>query len=1031
MKNLSRLLPSSVDPLKLAVLGIAAWSALLGSCSQTPVTVNLHALQASGNVSFVCRGDDGAPSGHKLDECPEVEHSTRQLIALVTQTATNEVALVDLVAQSIVDVDQTTPGYSFLRVGARPGAIVSTPGGAATFVGVSGLNKNGIFALPTTCLSAPKRKGESARDLTTWSACSLTSAPGEMTVIVDPAGASRDQCPGSPAATPLEPIAQLDRECPAVLSGEAGPAGRRKLLVSLPEEHKLVLLDAQNVLDQNPGEFTACTVEREYALKADVPATVSPVLPPDLVTSDLSCPTTSYPKAESGDSTPAGFALADTLLYVADRTQPVVHRLDLSDPCAAKELPPLLPHSYLAPERVVTTSRVAVSPLTPSGKQFVYAVDDTDQPSASVMAFDVSPGPPEKLQRTPLVFRGAPRQPYLPPDRLRFSAPVRDVSFVLRDFPKANVSTGAGQFGLTCDPAPGDEALPGAAYRSNADFTDGARPNNLRGVFGFVMLINGQIAIIDVEDFDAACRRPLSTNPLPYPLEDFRGCSADPGTEPNQSYFTNPDTHLPTVTNESSCHVVEAHRPRAASLSISSATVGLRAPTLRSFPQFSNPDPSALVSVTEQPHLLAVDFPNPDPKATKPIPAQVSVSTQVYAHCVDRVPGATPLPPPCDSSTQELSLDPYAMVVQNSLTLPLAEPRSYAENESPALTFEGRVFADRTSAYLQIDPSDASTGAVNDPDANFCAAGVEDSETILPAAESLGIPATRRAAWAAAHADYVQITGDFPPSDNSYWRVGEGRNCAAYLNSDGGDRDACAAEFGNIDTPAVLKATRDLAITSAFYDHLNVKPRGCTSPADCAAKMQQLSCCFPSGTAYTVRASQQWLLSGTAGLHDLAAGAGGRCVHTASCDPRKRYFGSRAFEVCDPTNDPDKLCSVTKDSVGCVAGTVKNDAGASVANYPVTPGGPASACIFENLTARFVVYRGSKASTRGMTFSWQTTGGFVPLSMSLATQSSAVNPQSMAYLPEFGYLAVIDGSTLGLSLFNLDSLGVVPPSPYF
>ena len=643
------------------------------------------------------------------------------------------------------------------------------------------------------------------------------------------------------------------------------------------------------------------------------------------------------------------------------------------------------------------------------------------------MWFDVSPG--VKLQRTPLVFRGAPRQPYLPPDRLRFSAPVRDVSFVLRDFPISNLSTGAGQYGLTCDPEPGTENLPGASYRSKADYTEGARPANLRGVFGFVMLTNGQIAIIDVEDFDKDCRRPVSANPLPQ--EDFRGCSEDNVSAPSQAYFRIPNTAVPTVTNESSCNVVEAHRPRAASLSISSATVGLRAPTLRSFPQFSNPDPSALVAVDKQPHLLAVDFPNPDPQATKPILAQVSVSTQLYAHCPLRQPNDPVPPPPCDESPQALEIDPRSAALQNSLTLPLVEPRSYAQDESPTLTFEGRVFAERSSAYLEVDATDGSIGAVRDPDANFCAAGVEDSDSISGAAASLGIPAARRLAWAAAHADYVQITGDFPPSDNSYWSVGEGQNCGTYLNSDGGDRDACEAEFGNIDNPAVLKVTRDLSITSAFYDHLQVTPRNCTSPSDCAAKMRQLNCCFPSGTAYTVRASQQWLLSGTAGLHDLAPGGNGRCVHTAKCDPRKRYFGSRAFEVCDPTNDTDKSCAVTEPSVGCVAGTTPAADGATVADYPVTPGGPASGCIFENLTARFVVYRGAQASTRGMTFSWQTTGGFVPLTMSLATQSRDVNPQSMAYLPELGYLAVIDGSTLGLSLFDLDSLGVVLPSPYF
>ena len=115
---------------------------LLGSCSQTPITVNLHAMQSSGRVSFVCRGDDN--SARRVTSSTNARTTSTRPVArsaLVTQTATNEVAVVDLYAQSIVDVDQTTPGYSFLRVGAQPGAIVTTPGGAATFVGVSGLTE--------------------------------------------------------------------------------------------------------------------------------------------------------------------------------------------------------------------------------------------------------------------------------------------------------------------------------------------------------------------------------------------------------------------------------------------------------------------------------------------------------------------------------------------------------------------------------------------------------------------------------------------------------------------------------------------------------------------------------------------------------------------------------------------------------------------------------------------------------------------------------------------------------------------------
>jgi hypothetical protein len=143
-------------------------------------------------------------------------------------------------------------------------------------------------------------------------------------------------------------------------------------------------------------------------------------------------------------------------------------------------------------------------------------------------------------------------------------------------------------------------------------------------------------------------------------------------------------------------------------------------------------------------------------------------------------------------------------------------------------------------------------------------------------------------------------------------------------------------------------------------------------------------------------------------------------VHTAACDPRKKFFHSRAFEVCDQGALGQAACK--DDNVGCI-----------VPSVPVEPGAgkPGNSCIFENLTSRFVVYRGGQPSTRGMSFSWLTTGGFSPLAMSLSTQSTQVSPQSMSYLPGYGYLAVVDASTLGLSLFDLNSLGVVPPSPYF
>ncbi|HEX2672491.1 MAG TPA: hypothetical protein VHM25_16530, partial [Polyangiaceae bacterium] len=767
MNIFSRLLPLSFDPHRAVVLGLSVAAAVLASCSQNPITVNLHAMQSSGKVSFVCRGDDNRPKGHKLDECPDYESSSRRTIALVTQTFTNEVAVVDLAAQKIADIDQTTPGFSFLRVGGMPGSIVTTPGGAATFVGVSGPEKNGIFALPTTCIMPPVGN-EPARDLTSWPACHLSSEPGDIAVVIDPRLTaneqgelvSRETCADD---SPPSPPAKLEYECQADTLEESGPVGRRKLLVALPNEHKLVLLDAQRLLDQQPGKFPECEPEQTFKLDAEVPSSYSQIVPKELQpVAGAMCASQPYATANTSElPTPGGIAALGDRAYVADSTRSVVHVLDISNPCEGKELPPLLPLSYEQPWRAVKTSRVAVSPLSitandPRGQQFLYAIDRDDQPASSVMVFDltaVDPSDPDT--RTPMIFGGARRQPYMPADRLRFNAPVQDVSFVLRDFPKPDATTGAGEFGLLCDPNPSASG-PGILYRPNSDFSDGARPINLRGLFGFAMLTNGQVAVIDAVDFDAPCRRPVTSNKGSAPdesKEDIRGCSGDDISTP---YVLADGTS--TVTNESSCHVVEPHRPRSASLSISSSTNGIRAPSLRTFPQFSTPGSS--VPVAKQPRMMAADFDDPNvstPSAT--IPAQVNVGSQVYANCTT----ANASDPPCNvpGSYSSLVIDPTDETTPNSLTLPLAEPRSYTADQTLQLIYEGPLFPARSSGFLQVLPGD-SQGHLQDRDANFCGAGVEDSDTIRERGVNLQIPKSSLDDWSKEHADYVQITGDFP-----------------------------------------------------------------------------------------------------------------------------------------------------------------------------------------------------------------------------------------------------------------------------
>ena len=59
-----------------------------------------------------------------------------------------------------------------------------------------------------------------------------------------------------------------------------------------------------------------------------------------------------------------------------------------------------------------------------------------------------------------------------------------------------------------------------------------------------------------------------------------------------------------------------------------------------------------------------------------------------------------------------------------------------------------------------------------------------------------------------------------------------------------------------------------------------------------------------------------------------------------------------------------------------------------------------------------------------MQFNWDVSGGFVPLSMNVATTStgSSVLPQSIKYLSRSDRLVVVDGIAAGVTLFDLDRL---------
>lgn len=1043
-----------------ALLGLS----LLAGCSEQSVVAELRSLSGSEDVVLVCRDDRGV--GHPYSDCPDrtttddtdaAKHLS--VYALVSQTVTDEVAVIDVSGGHVVDVDASTPGYGFLRVGGRPVSMAATPGGNATFVATADVGRNGIFALPTSCLGAPAA-GMPQLDLTSWAACRLDETPGEMAVMVEPVPAEGASVPAELAGcskpyddddAPTPRTVQVDVDgqsteaaiCPADLRTEGGPAGRRKLVVALPDSGRLAVIDAQSLLRLPPGEFPSCTplIDRYVDLKVEVPAGVSQTLPADLSAStcaEAMAPTAPPPPKRSPQ--PAGFAVADDRLYVADQTAPVIHVLDAQSVCGLTELPSLLPMSLREPWRVVTTRRVAVSPLTPAGKRFAYAIDAEDQPGASVMVFDVSPN---STDPTPIVRAGSPELLGEKPDRLSLGASAKDVAFAYRDIPYVDPKTGAAQFGVRCDPDP-SAALdsPGALARTSSDFLTGARPGLLRGLFGFILMSNGTIGIVDEDDLDADCRRPVQGNTSDSGI-DVRGCGPSDLTD---SFKLAGSQGQPTVSGETSCRVVEPHRFRGSRFVVNNSTLGAHAPSLRSLPQLTLPTSAPRSAVEDRPRLLAVPF-------DAGTPADIYVGSALYSTDPQSEAATGATQAPVDPNSRDSS----ALSLGNAVVLPPLEPRSYPADDTVTLTYEGSYAGERTAGFLAPDDESKPTQfTLSDGSLSFCAVGVYDQATMQDyAAQELGLGTAEAKAFASMHADYVQLTTPLLASDDAYWgdlaRAYDARKDREPDLEAPPTYDQCLEWFGAHDADPLL-ASRDLSITRATVGALVVEQR----VPSATGSLQHVHQCFPQAQQYRLRAGAHWILLHAAfGFrHDVIADANGACVR--SCSPLKKWDKGRVFEISSvaestresaPANTPacrdvavgemaalvDPLAlrvgCATPDEVACVYDQTNPGSGAQGSS--VALGTPAAACIFNGLNDRFALYRGRAPSVRDATFTWQVTGGFTPEVMSLTSLSSVVSPQSLLYLPDPEELAIVDGSSQGLSLFSLDTFGVVKPSPFY
>ncbi|HMJ51478.1 MAG TPA: hypothetical protein VK540_05360 [Polyangiaceae bacterium] len=1014
---------------------IVALAVLTGSglafagCSQNTSAVLVKSLERSGRAAFLCIESPTAPNpGQQLDACftPGVrpglfDYTVPHVIALVTQTARGEIAVVDVTAQNVVDTDRSIPGYNFLPVGAMPTDIVATPGGNASFVGIGDPTRPGIFAIPSSSL--PLWVDSKPPTFASWPACALPpgGVPTEILIAPDTTASTSDRggrrahCDGSPASPPPPPA--TDPSPATDLSAEIEMFGRLKLVVMLPELGEVDIIDAQDLLSRPPGSFDPCTVERRVFLTAEeTPSTpTAEAGVGDATAADVSTPgdaavsdggDASSPDAGQSDDAsadveadgggpdagsdgricsgrvprpvppilkphPYALALADDgRLFVSDDSASVIHVVDMQDPCSAEEKAPLLPFSVADPLRAVISGAIAVSPLTSEGKRFVYAADVKN--NGSLMVFDVSS---TSTVRTPLLREDRRFNPFEPPDRIALAAPVESMTFITHEVPRSlpDPVTGVIPRGVPCDPSNVDDP-----NRPADDFVSaGASPRRLRGTFGFVALANGEMTVIDLDDFDANCRRPRYTD------DTALGCSGK----------LLPSSGLLSASQEVSCKVIEPHRVRSANYFTNADKAGRHGPAMLTFPVLYDKDGTALTRDPSRPTTLNL------PKLLGPLLAA--------PHQEDAFPLLATVLSSTASPNNGLSSDPNEGAELNWVAFDLRAPRAHSTQawnviyEGALPWFTGRrgrlqCAAETKSAVeceLGDDPSHLD---LYDSSVGFCDGGAQGAD-MAPAG------------------DILEIIDDMPDPADPYW------NTAAVTGVC--SRADCEEVFGTLAAPRVLDDRgepigRDIVIEKSYQARLSLRKTvaskldGTLNPDGTAGtKIVPLACCFPYPVAYNIRAGHQWIVTGqaTGFAHRLipdpasAVPEGQACIE--SCDPNLALRNGRllARSPSDPVRTYDD---------------VENPQDQKDRNT-----------LFQNAQLRFVVWdmEGTTCAkppcsgrVRDRFFSFQEVGGFVPMRFGLA--ATPVMPQSVRYVRGLQMLAIPDPVGQGLMLFDLDRL---------
>lgn len=1065
----------------VATLGAGAVAIATASCSQTTTNAPLVTFQRAQRVDVVCLQVFTPPdvNGNQLsivpplpvrqEECapvpPNVNGSALpyHLFALVTQTARGEVAVVDLTAGNVIDLDRSTPGINFIPVGALPTDIAVTPDAQMFFVAAAEVNKPAIYAIPSTRVLGDSQWPATAGDaglppvtLASWPSCSLPAAPGPIAVI-----------PTKDDATDAGGTGTGD----AGIGADGGnfaqvPIGHYVLTVVLPGDDRTparvltidpapLLKGAQIEVDAGgsvvaPGSLVPCPILASLTL-GGAPASAAPVGPAwdDGIRYDAGAGTAFDPftrepmpaarcsaldaGGDAGGDGGAGPAVtglphasaavtADRILYVADDVVPVIHRIDLSVAGGPRELLPLRATSQTNPARVVAVGGLAISPPTRDYRRYLYAIDRKDSP-ASLMVFDVTD--PATSPLVPLVRPHGELNPFEAPDRLAFNSPVATIAFVRHDYPLAQNANGgvvgAVQTGLLCNPNPnagldqGPFTDPGANYRATLNnLSQLLGPQRLRGIFAFATLSNGTVETIDVDDWDGPCRRP-------DPMSGFTSDTAPPEPAPTSANDLDP-YHAPVAdagstsgdptTTEGYFPVSAPNRPRSFYYLRSDPTTGIHIPNLPTPPQLSD-NTGGLIPAT-----------GPNSQVN---PILLPTATKLADPYADTVTDFDTTP-----NVRFAYEDPETQIDQNWTVTYEGTLPTYTGMELGVQTFDG--FATLT---LGVPGNSADASAFGE--GHLCRRGVEDLDVgaararqiLSPAPAPYPDPPNQTPAYAPLGleqrlVDYIQLSDELLNPVDPYWT--EDNDCwqwdpPATVNP--GDRyNACFSTFG---FSTDQNPTRDFPVLEAFDDHFvigtffttpGLPGRQAASVArlesdpkrQSARALKQLKCCFHNQIAVNnMRAGGEWLAVGSSvGLlhHVTTDPATGRCV--PSCEQRLVLLNSRSVAIL-PRDGGRALPAVFPDRNSPLAMRNPSFSYFMVSGTSGRAGGPP----VEQLPAR------------DSQWAFSTSGQFTPQTINIAASTTVVSPQSMLFIDSLGQLAVVDGASQGLVLIDLDQLIIV------